>query len=63
MLTADNDTNLTVIVFSMFAVLRGVGNLTSGPVSTALLKQEAFRGAAGAYGSTNFVSNVTDRTG
>jgi hypothetical protein len=38
----------------MFAVLRGVGNLTSGPVSTALLKTGTLRGAAGAYGETNF---------
>lgn len=42
------------LVFSMFAVLRGVGNLTSGPISSKLLQTSAFRGAAGAYGRTNF---------
>ena len=30
--------------------------MTSGPVSDALLKSEAFRGAAGAYGFKNYVS-------
>jgi predicted MFS family arabinose efflux permease len=48
------DPTLSVLMFSMFAVLRGVGNLTSGPISTELLKTGVFRGAAGAYGATNF---------
>lgn len=42
------------LIFSMFAVLRGVGNLTSGPISSKLLQTQAFKGAAGAYGKTNF---------
>jgi len=46
---------MPTLIFSLFAVLRGVGNLTSGPISTQLLKTQAFKGAAGAYGSTNFV--------
>lgn len=42
------------LVFSMFAVLRGVGNLTSGPISSKLLQTSVFKGAHGAYGKTNF---------
>lgn len=73
---------MNTYIFSLYAVLRGVGNLTSGrsaphlptlvacpfspailhtantltpgPISTKLLKTGVFRGAAGAYGSTNF---------
>lgn len=50
-----DDPALPLLVFSAFAVLRGIGNLTSGPISTELLKSGAFRGANGAFGSTNFV--------
>jgi hypothetical protein len=49
-----DDPTLSVLVFSIFATLRGVGNVTAGPISTRLLQTSAFRGAAGAYGSTNF---------
>ncbi|KAL1408095.1 hypothetical protein Q8F55_004898 [Vanrija albida] len=50
-----DDPTMATLIFSMFAVLRGVGNLTSGPVSTELLKSDSFKGkAAGAYGKTNF---------
>lgn len=52
--TLEDDPRASVLVFSMFATLRGVGNLTSGPISTRLLKTGVFRGAAGAFGSTNF---------
>jgi hypothetical protein len=45
---------MNTYIFSLYAVLRGVGNLTSGPISTKLLRTGVFRGAAGAYGSTNF---------
>jgi len=31
-----------------------VGNLTSGPISTVLLQGTSLRGAAGAYGQTNY---------
>ncbi|BEI90037.1 uncharacterized protein CcaverHIS019_0301070 [Cutaneotrichosporon cavernicola] len=48
-----NDATLPALVFSIFASLRGVGNVTAGPISNKLLKVDAFRGAAGAYG-TNF---------
>lgn len=50
-----NDPTLPALVFSIFASLRGFGNVTAGPISNKLLKLDAFRGAAGAYG-TNFVS-------
>jgi hypothetical protein len=49
-----DDPRMSVLLFSMFASLRGVGNLTSGPISTGLFKTGAFRGAAGGYGHTNF---------
>ncbi|KAL1409531.1 hypothetical protein Q8F55_003515 [Vanrija albida] len=49
-----DDPTLPTLVFSTFAFLRGVGNFTSGPVSTQLLKTGRFHGAVGAYGSTNF---------
>lgn len=52
-----DDPMLPMLVFSVFAVLRGVGNVTSGPISTRLLQTSAFKGAAGAFGSTNFVSS------
>jgi MFS family permease len=55
-----DDPTLPVLVFSVFAVLRGVGNVTSGPVSTRLLQTGVFKGAAGAFGSTNFVSTRAD---
>lgn len=45
---------MNTYIFSLYAVLRGVGNLTSGPISTKLLRTGVFRGAAGAYGKTNF---------
>lgn len=45
---------MNTYIFSLYAILRGVGNLTSGPISTKLLKTGVFRGAAGAYGTTNF---------
>jgi hypothetical protein len=34
-----------------------VGNATSGPISEALLKLDALRGGAGAYGFRNYVSH------
>jgi hypothetical protein len=52
---SEDDPNLPGLFFSFFTILKGVGNLTSGPISTALLKSEAFKGAAGAYGKTNYV--------
>jgi len=54
---AKDDPMLPMLVFSIFATLRGVGNVTAGPISNKLIQTAAFRGAAGAYG-TNFVSRV-----
>lgn len=51
-----DDPTLPGLVFSIFAMLRGIGNVTAGPISTKLLQTDAFRGAIGAYG-TNFVSS------
>nr|KIR45767.1 monocarboxylic acid transporter [Cryptococcus bacillisporus CA1280] len=42
------------LVFSIFAFMRGIGNITSGPVSGALMKHDSFPGAAGAYGFHNY---------
>lgn len=49
-----DDPNLPGLLFSLFTILKGVGNLTSGPISTALLKGGPFPGASGAYGHTSF---------
>lgn len=51
-----DDPHAPQLVFSIFAFLRGVGNITSGPISDALLKLETLQGAAGAYGFRNYVS-------
>ncbi|ODN82711.1 hypothetical protein, variant 1 [Cryptococcus amylolentus CBS 6039] len=42
------------LVFCTFAFMRGVGNITSGPISGALLNISALRGATGAYGFRNY---------
>lgn len=49
-----DDPAVPQIAFSAFISIKGIGAFTSGPISTALLKFEPFRGARGAYGSTNF---------
>ncbi|TXT04255.1 hypothetical protein VHUM_04253 [Vanrija humicola] len=49
-----DDPALPTLVFGTFCFLRGIGNFTSGPISTQLLKSSSFKGAVGAYGSTNF---------
>ncbi|ORX39564.1 major facilitator superfamily domain-containing protein [Kockovaella imperatae] len=41
-----------VLVFSIFTVLKGIGNFSSGPLSAALLKVDAFRGTP--YGFKNY---------
>lgn len=50
---------LPALLFSYFTILKGVGNLTSGPISTVLLKSNAMKGAAGAYGETNYVRSIS----
>ncbi|WVQ83767.1 hypothetical protein IAT38_005911 [Cryptococcus sp. DSM 104549] len=42
------------LIFSLFTFIRGVGNVTSGPISQSLLKSGALKGAAGAYGGSNY---------
>lgn len=54
----EDDPNLPGLFFSFFTILKGVGNLTSGPISTILLQSDTLKGAAGAYGQTNYVSRV-----
>jgi hypothetical protein len=51
---ARDDPGVTIISFSAFISIKGIGSLTSGPISTALLKYDGFRGAAGAFGATNY---------
>jgi hypothetical protein len=51
-----DDPTAPQIIFPIFAFLRGVGNVTSGPISEGLLKLDALRGGAGAYGFRNYVS-------
>ena len=53
----EDDPTAPQIIFPIFAFLRGVGNITSGPISDALLKLDTLRGGAGAYGFRNYVSN------
>ncbi|OXG17566.1 monocarboxylic acid transporter [Cryptococcus neoformans Ze90-1] len=52
-ISKDNPFAIT-IVLSLFTFIRGVGNLTSGPISEALLKYNTFKGGAGAYGVNNY---------
>ena len=52
----EDDPTAPQIIFPIFAFLRGVGNITSGPISDALLKLDTLRGGAGAYGFRNYVS-------
>ncbi|WVQ75331.1 hypothetical protein IAR50_004948 [Cryptococcus sp. DSM 104548] len=42
------------MIFSIFAIFRGVGSLISGPISGALLKVKAMEGAPGAYGFQSY---------
>lgn len=51
---ARDDPPATIISYSTFLALKGIGSLTSGPISDALLKYPAFQGASGAYGSTTY---------
>ncbi|TYJ55128.1 hypothetical protein B9479_004165 [Cryptococcus floricola] len=49
-----DDPMAPTMIFSVFAFFRGVGNITSGPISGALLKVDAMKGATGAYGFNNY---------
>ncbi|WWC92205.1 uncharacterized protein L201_007159 [Kwoniella dendrophila CBS 6074] len=49
-----DDPVITGLIYSMFAFIRGVGNLSSGPISDQLLKVDGLRGVTGAYGFHNY---------
>ncbi|WWC72506.1 uncharacterized protein I206_106468 [Kwoniella pini CBS 10737] len=49
-----DDPVVTGLTYSIFAFMRGVGNLSSGPISDKLLKIGVLRGATGAYGFHNY---------
>lgn len=51
-----DDPALPQIIFCIFAFVRGIGNISSGPVSENLLKYDHLRGKAGGYGVNNYVS-------
>lgn len=59
--SVEDDPTAPQIIFPIFAFLRGVGNITSGPISDALLKLDTLRGGAGAYGFRNYVSSLDTR--
>ncbi|ODN74831.1 hypothetical protein, variant 2 [Cryptococcus amylolentus CBS 6039] len=51
---AKDDLLAPPMIFSIFAICRGVGSLISGPISGALLKTNAMEGAPGAYGFQSY---------
>ncbi|KAL1408130.1 hypothetical protein Q8F55_004933 [Vanrija albida] len=51
---AKGDPAVPPLGFSVFMTLRGIGNLASGPIATALLGMKRFPGAGGAYGHTDY---------
>ncbi|WVQ99021.1 hypothetical protein IAU59_006153 [Kwoniella sp. CBS 9459] len=53
-LASKDDASSTALVFSIFAFARGCGNMSSGPVSDALLKYDVLNGGFGAYGYKNY---------
>jgi hypothetical protein len=54
--TSEDDPHLPATIFSLFAFARGIGNIVSGPISTALLAQNRLGGAKLGYGVENYVS-------
>ncbi|WVQ65916.1 uncharacterized protein L199_004094 [Kwoniella botswanensis] len=53
-LVSRDDPAVTALTFSIFAFVRGVGNMSSGPISESLLKYDVLRGVIGAYGYKNY---------
>ncbi|WRT70597.1 uncharacterized protein IL334_007595 [Kwoniella shivajii] len=53
-LVSKDDPVVTGLTYSMFAFMRGVGNMSSGPISESLLKIGVLKGATGAYGFHNY---------
>ncbi|KAI5477335.1 hypothetical protein MNV49_006477 [Pseudohyphozyma bogoriensis] len=51
---AKDDPLLPSVIFPIFAFSRGIANVSSGPVSEALLKTNSFKGAMGGYGVGNY---------
>ncbi|WRT63482.1 uncharacterized protein IL334_000387 [Kwoniella shivajii] len=53
-LVAKDDPAVTALTFSLFAFVRGVGNMSSGPISESLLQFDVLKGGIGAYGFKNY---------
>ncbi|WWC92207.1 uncharacterized protein L201_007161 [Kwoniella dendrophila CBS 6074] len=51
---ANDDPAITAFAYSLFGLVRGIGNFSSGPISDKLLKVEGLRGVTGAYGFHNY---------
>ncbi|KAG7528275.1 hypothetical protein FFLO_06279 [Filobasidium floriforme] len=51
---ARDDPTLPPLLFSIFAFARGIGNVTSGPISSALLNYSSMNGSVGGYGQHNY---------
>jgi hypothetical protein len=58
-LTLGDDPTIPAMAFSLFAVGKGIGSMSSGPVADQLFKIDILRGVAGAYGVNNYVSVTT----
>ncbi|WVR05479.1 hypothetical protein IAU60_002495 [Kwoniella sp. DSM 27419] len=53
-LVAGDDHAVSALVWSLFTFMRGCGNMSSGPVSDALLKYDVLQGGFGGYGYRNY---------
>ncbi|WWC88807.1 uncharacterized protein L201_003720 [Kwoniella dendrophila CBS 6074] len=53
-LVSRDDPTITALTFSIFAFVRGIGNMSSGPISESLLKYDVLQGVIGAYGYKNY---------
>ncbi|GFZ44356.1 hypothetical protein JCM24511_02078 [Saitozyma sp. JCM 24511] len=51
---ARDESSAPALIFPVFAFVRGIGNIIAGPISSALLRVDALRGKAGAYGFQNY---------
>lgn len=51
-----DDPTVPAMAFSLFAVAKGIGSMSSGPIADQLLKVGVLKGAAGGYGVNNYVS-------
>jgi hypothetical protein len=55
----EDDPLLPSTILVIFAFLRGVGNIASGPISNSLLAHGRITGAKGGYGVENYVRNTS----